>query len=454
MDKDQKNQEKQYTTDWKPRRVKPVVNTSALNAKDKAKQYLNAGTADQLLVPFIQESKTEGLITDTDGNEYVDCICAWGAEPWGSQHPEIRKAMIEAWYQHGAQISCSILSTPVLGLAQKLVSLSPENITRAEFSVTGTQAVESAVRLMRSVTGKSVILVFGPVYHGESTTLTAAMSSDSTHVSKGVHALAPGIIHVPYPSQSKSPFRKNEKGNSEDILTYLDWITRYQIDVDQIAGVVIEPVTTEGGVYTPDQYFWDNLQKKCKENNWLLCIDEVQTGMGRCGEILAINLWENIQPDLIILGKGISGGGMPISAVLGSEKVMGNSTISQGSTFGWQPAACAAALASINILTKPETLHYVKFMGEKAKQILNPLIGEGKAKAVRAVGAEIAVEYEHFRENGTNRTIFLENYLLENGVVAMWDESKPFIRLQPALNLHPVLWEYALQTLAQGLRES
>jgi len=165
-------------------------------------------------------------------------------------------------------------------------------------------------------------------------------------------------------------------------------------------------------------------------------------------------MWENIQPDLLILGKGISGGGMPISAILGSEKVMGNSTISQGSTFGWQPAACAAALASINILEKPETLHYVKSMSEKAKQILNPLLDEGKAKAVRAVGAEIAVEYEHFRENGTNRTIFLENYLLENGVVAMWDESKPFIRLQPALNLHPVLWEYALQTLARGLRES
>ena len=176
--------------------------------------------------------------------------------------------------------------------------------------------------------------------------------------------------------------------------------------------------------------------------------------MGRCGSVLAVDLWEGIEPDLVILGKGLSGGGMPISAILGSDRVMAGSQLSQGSTFGWQPAACAAALASIDILTRPGVLEYVRWMGGEALRILSPLVSLDHVVGARAFGAEVVLGYQLLMPDGLNRSVFLHEYLLEHGVVAMCDEEKPFVRLQPALNLNRDLWRYALHTLADAVTSS
>ena len=243
-------------------------------------------------------------------------------------------------------------------------------------------------------------------------------------------------------------------GNAEDVLHYLAWVLEHQVAPDQVAGVVIEPVATEGGVFAPSQEFWNSLGALCVKHGWVLCLDEVQTGMGRCGSVLAVDLWEGIEPDLVILGKGLSGGGMPISAILGSDRVMAGSQLSQGSTFGWQPAACAAALASIDILTRPGVLEYVRWMGGEALRILSPLVSLDHVVGARAFGAEVVLGYQLLMPNGLNRSVFLHEYLLEHGVVAMCDEEKPFVRLQPALNLNRDLWRYALHTVADAVTSS
>ena len=439
---------------WRPVKLTPVPGPVSRRMRAVSSRCLNAGTDQQTLVPFVQDHKRQGVIVDVDGNEYVDGICAWGAEPWGVADLEIRAAMMNAWDVQGAQLSCSILTPEAIRLAERLIALAPASITRAEFSVTGTQAVESAVRLMRAATGRGVILVFGPVYHGESTSLTAAMSSDGARSSRGAHVFAPGIVHIPYPCQAGSPFRPGESGNAEDVLHYLAWVLEHQVAPDQVAGVVIEPVATEGGVFAPSQEFWNSLGALCVKHGWVLCLDEVQTGMGRCGSVLAVDLWEGIEPDLVILGKGLSGGGMPISAILGSDRVMAGSQLSQGSTFGWQPAACAAALASIDILTRPGVLEYVRWMGGEALRILSPLVSLDHVVGARAFGAEVVLGYQLLMPDGLNRSVFLHEYLLEHGVVAMCDEEKPFVRLQPALNLNRDLWRYALHTLADAVTSS
>ena len=297
---------------------------------------------------------------------------------------------------------------------------------------------------MRATTGRPTVIVFGPVYHGESSTLAASLSSDRAGVANHAAAFTAGIVHVPYPGTAPGV----------DALPFLtDWVLRYQVDPATVAGVLIEPVSTEGGVLCPPAQFWDDLTQVCTEHRWLLAVDEVQTGMGRLGGVFAIDRW-GVQPDLLLLGKGLSAGGMPIAAILGSERVMARSDLSQGSTFGWQPAACAAALAGLDVLTDPGTLAHVADMERLAEDILEPLRHVPWVRRVTVMGAEVAVEYDLGDWDTTCQfTGTLTTRLLERGVVGIGEDDKVFYRLQPPLLLPLPLWQYALTQVRDTLTD-
>jgi 4-aminobutyrate aminotransferase-like enzyme len=436
---------------WRPKRVTselPGPKGAAFHRR--ADMVLNAGTAGWFLSPVVQAHKEGCLIVDLDGNEFIDGISAWGAEPYGPDHPAVRAAMESAWRSHGVQISLSVPSLPVIDLAERLVSLAPASITRAELSVTGTQAVESTVRLMREATGRPIVLVFGPVYHGESTTLTAAMSSDVAGVADGATSFAPGIVHVPYPNLPGSPLPLND---GEESIDYIEkWLLEYQLSPRQIAGVLIEPIATEGGVTIPGRGFWQRLSSLCDRHGWLLALDEVQTGMGRTGTVFAAERW-NLQPDLLILGKGLCAGGAPISAILGSEKAMGASEISLGSTFGWVPAAAAAAIAGIDVLLDGVLAH-VQWMEHAALGRLSPLRHLDGVLSVNAAGAEIGVGFASTVPDGrsgvsVNRAVHAR--MLDAGVLGLGESHKRHYRLQPPLTLPEREWHYALDALSSAV---
>ena len=123
-----------------------------------------------------------------------------------------------------------------------------------------------------------------------------------------------------------------------------DWLLVHQVEPEQVAGVLIEPIAGEGGILIPSDAFWRRLTALCERFGWLMILDEVQTGMGRCGPMFAAERWD-LRPDLLLLGKGFAAGGQPIAAVLGTEDVLADSDIHSGGTFAWVPAACAGALA-------------------------------------------------------------------------------------------------------------
>jgi len=441
------------TTDWRPRRVTselPGPKCAAFHKK--AARVLNSGTVAHFLSPVVQAYKEGDLIVDLDGNEFIDGLSGWGAEPYGPAHPIIKRALEEAWLQHGMQISQAVPSPPVLALAERLVELAPASITRAEFSVTGTQAVESAVRLMRETTGRPIILVFGPVYHGESTTLTASMSSDISGVSDGATAFSPGIVHIPYPNMADSPLTAM---GGEEVIDFLEqWVLEYQLSPKQIAGVLIEPIATEGGVTVPGAAFWEKLTDMCARHNWLLAVDEVQTGMGRTGTVFASERWQ-LQPDIIILGKGLSAGGAPISAVLGSERVMGNNDMTLGSTFGWVPPAAAAALAGIDLLLGG-TLEHVQWMAGEAERRLAPLANVEGVLSVNVAGAEVGIAFNKVIADGRSGADInnaVHKRMLDAGVLGLSESEKKHYRLQPPLTLQNLVWVYALDSLCAAVLE-
>jgi 4-aminobutyrate aminotransferase-like enzyme len=413
---------------------------------------------DSANIPLVLGSKSGHLLTDVDGNVFADHVSAWGAAPYGAQPPLVRDAVTSAWDRYGMEISQYISSAPVIELAERLVALAPAGITRVAPTVTGTEAVEGAVKLAREATGRPIILGFLGQYHGESTYLTATSSTDLPDNTSGYAQYVPGVILVPYPQSFRAPFHRGP-GPYDDtmVLDYLrEWVLRYQVEPDQIAGVLIEPVAGEAGILAPSQAFWDGLVAMCDEFGWMLILDEVQTCMGRCGTVFAAERW-GLEPDLLLVGKGVTGGGQAVAGVLGTERVMADSHAHLGGTYAWEPAACAGALAGLDLLADDTVLANVHELEAIALEELLPLVDEIPLVGdVRAVGAWTCVEMVA-APGAVTPAPDLQHALhlaaLRRGVLAISEPSKPLYRMQPALTMEPELFRWSCRQVADAARE-
>lgn len=294
-----------------PRVLTELPGPRSRELMDRARPHLNAAILEHTNWPFVETGRDGYFIVDADGNRFIDMITAWGASPYGATPPKVRAAMNRAWDRHGLEISVAVLNAPALDLAEKLTTIAPAHLTRAEFAVTGTLAVEAAVKHARYLNPRPVLLVFGDTFHGDGTYLTATASTENSSVSAGSTQYAPGIVHVPYPNRDRSPFRPGPGPHDDtEVLEYLRrWVLPRQVAPDQIGAVLIEPILTEMGAIKPSQAFWDQLTELCRMHDWLLICDEVQTGFGRCGTRFAVEQFANVKPDLMPLGKGLSAGG-------------------------------------------------------------------------------------------------------------------------------------------------
>ena len=261
-------------------------------------------------VPFVEARKSDWLIEDVDGNTFADHVSAWGSTPLGATPPEVQRAVADAQLRYGMEITDYVPNEPQLALAERLIEVAPPGITRVAVGLSGTLVVETGVKLAREATGRPMILTFYGQYHGETTYLTASASTDLSEVTTANAQYVAGLVFAPYPNTFRAPFHRGP-GPFDDTLylDYLeDWVLVHQVEPDQIAGVLIEPVLGEGGILSPSQAFWDRLQAMCRRWGWKLILDEVQTCMGRCGTMFASERW-NLEPDIVLLGKGFAGGG-------------------------------------------------------------------------------------------------------------------------------------------------
>lgn len=412
-------------------------------------------------IPVVLGRKYGHLLEDVDGNVFADHLSAWGAAPYGAQPPTVRAAMAQAWDRYGMEIAQYLASEPVLELARRLVDLAPPGITRVAPSTTGTEAVEGGVKLARQATGRPMILAFLGQYHGESTYLTAASSTDLPGNTSHNAGYVPGLVFAPYPDRLRAPFHRGASpdGGYDDTL-YLDfitdWLLRLQVEPDQIAGVLIEPVAGEAGILAPSAAFWEGLQRLRREHGWMLVLDEVQTGLGRCGEVFAADLW-GLDPDILLVGKGIAAGGQPIAAVLGTEAVMAGTHAHLGGTYAWEPAACAAALAGLDLLTDGGVLENARALEKVAHDELGPLVAEVPQVAdVRAVGAWACLETVTDPVTLRPAPAFqhaLHRAALRRGVLAISEPSKPLYRMQPPLTMEPELFRWSCRQVADAVRE-
>ena len=335
-----------------------------------------------------------GIVEDVDGNRLIDLGAGIAVTTIGNASPRVVEAIAEqaAKFTH----TCFMV-TPYekyVAVAEALNRLTPgTGEKRSALFNSGSEAVENAIKIARTYTGKQAVVAFDHAYHGR-TNLTMALTAKSMPYKHGFGPFAPEIYRAPL----SYPFRDAEFGGKE-LATDGELAARRAINVmdkqvgaDNLAAVIIEPIQGEGGFIVPAEGFLATLLDWCRANNVVFIADEVQTGFARTGAMFACE-HEGIVPDLIVTAKGIADG-MPLSAVTGRADIMDAPHVSGlGGTYGGNPVACAAALATIETIEADglvaRAAHIETLMKDKLGRIQaeDDRIGD-----VRGRGAMIAVE--------------------------------------------------------------
>ncbi len=262
-------------------------------------------------------------------------------------------------------------------------------------------------------------------------------------------------MHVPYPHPYRTPLRDPRPGGTGDAtVDYIrDHLLFHALDPTEVAGVMIEPVLGSGGCVAPPDSFWPALVELCREHGWLLCADEVKSGMGRSGELFAVERW-GVEPDLMCLGKALGGGAMPIGALLGSEAALGGfDDVPTGSTWAWLPASCAAALETLAIFEREPVLENVRELERVGAARLGELADRFDSIGdVRVTGCFMAIEFVADRATKERATELQDAVAAEacrRGVLA--DSSTTSLNVQPSLVMPPEALERALGIVADSI---
>jgi 4-aminobutyrate aminotransferase-like enzyme len=437
-----------------PRIVAPPPGPRTREILERQRKVLYRGLADEV-GPFVINRKSGYEIEDIDGNVYLDCVSAMASVPLGAGRADITEEAIGALRRYGNEDTHYFSHEYVLPLAERLIDIAPGSMSRVDIALNGTEAVETAIRFMRRATGRQIVIGFMGGYHGEAGTAGAA-GAETSDLSYGYRALMPGFVHVPYPNPYRTPFTARPGGTGDGTVDYVrDHLLHHAVDPREVAGFLIEPVMGSGGCVAPPDAFWPALVDLCRESGFLLAVDEVKTGFGRTGRMFAVERW-GVEPDLMALGKSMGGGVMPIGAVLGTEASMDFDDVSTGSTWSWLPAACAAALATLDVFGREPVLENVRALETEGIAGLRELAATYEEIGdVRAVGCFMAVEFVKDRET-KERDLELQEQVatgcVQRGLLV--DPSTTSLNIQPSLTMPVEVMDTVLDILGAAVAEA
>ncbi|WP_079525746.1 ornithine--oxo-acid transaminase [Halobacillus hunanensis] len=369
-------------------------------------------------------SEAEGVwVKDPEGNTYMDMLSAYSAVNQGHRHPKI----IEALKKQADRVtltSRAFHNDQLAPFYKKVTELTKKDMVLP--MNTGAEAVETAVKTIRRWAyekkgipeGKAEIIACEGNFHGRTMTAVSLSSEQDGHHSYG--PVLPGIKLVPY----------------GDINALKEAIT------PNTAGFLLEPIQGEAGIVMPPEGFLKEAYEACKKENVLFVADEIQAGLGRSGKMFACD-WENVHPDMYILGKALGGGVMPISCVAADEDILGVFTPgSHGSTFGGNPLASAVAVASLDVIEEEKlvdrSLELGQYFQEKLKEIDNPVIKEIRGKGL-FVGVELHEPARSYCEK-----------LKEEGLLCK-ETHENVIRFAPPLVIKQQDLDWAIEKITQVL---
>jgi 4-aminobutyrate aminotransferase len=301
--------------------------------------------------PFAMDRGKGTEVWDVDGNRFLDFMAGIAVASTGHAHPKVVKA-IQQQAEKFIHISSDFYHEGWIKLAEKLAEIAPFDDYGVSFMTnSGTEAVETAIKLARYHTGRSNFIGFTGAFHGRTMgAVTFTASKPKYH--KGFYPLMNGVLHAPFPDPYR-PVLERRKGEDygETVVRYIqEQILDHILPPEEVAGILVEPIQGEGGYIIPPAGFYPALRELCDEHGILLIMDEVQSGMGRTGKWWAIEHFDT-EPDILTTAKGIASG-MPLGACIARRDIMDWEKGSHGNTFGGNPISCAAALATIDLIEK------------------------------------------------------------------------------------------------------
>lgn len=389
-------------------------------------QYINPSIARLFRFMGLSTAAKEAsgiIITDMDGKEYIDCLGGYGVFNLGHRHSKVVEAV-------KAQLDIMPLSSKVLfdkptgELAALMASITPGDLTYSFFVNSGTEAVEGALKLARAYTERRKIVATVNAFHGK--TLGALSATGRELFREPFQPLLAGFNHVAF----------------GDVLA-----AEAVIDRDT-AAFIVEPIQGEGGIIIPPDNYLMALRKICDTQGALLIVDEVQTGLGRTGKMFACEHY-GVTPDIITTSKALGGGVMPIGAFTAREKVWEKfitSPFLHTSTFGGNPLACAAAIASIKVIIDENLPLRAAQMGEYFIERLQVVAQEypGVIAEVRGKGLLIGVE---LTKEGIGGLLMSE--LVNQGVLVAYTLNNPkVIRIEPPLIIDRIAIDRVIEAFA------
>src|SRR5438105_4248271 len=340
--------------------------------------------------------RAEGVwVEDVDGNLFLDCNAGVAVCSTGHCHPEVVRAIQDqaARLIHICGTDYYYSSMPEL--AKKLDEIVPvQRPTRTHFANSGTEAVETALKLAMHATGREKFISFFGSFHGR-TLGSLSLTSSKIAQRLGFKRQALDVVHVPYPNEYRNPFRDEDCDNGGAGQGAINWIENRLFQTttpaEEVAAIVVEPVQGEGGYVPSPKNFLKGLRRICDEHGILLIADEVQSGMGRTGKMFACEYYD-VQPDIVCIAKGIASG-LPLGACVSRADVMDWKPGAHASTFGGNPVAIAAAMKTIALL-QDELVGNSAEVGAYLKAGLEKLMSKYECIGdVRGMGMMLGVEF-------------------------------------------------------------
>ena len=339
---------------------------------------------------LVVERGEGAYLYDREGKAYLDFTCGIGVTNTGHCHPRVVKAVQAqaAKLLHG-QVNI-VQHQPLLELVAELGSVLPAALDGFFFSNSGAEAIEGALKLARAATGRPNIIVFQGSFHGR-TIGTMSLTTSKTIYRAGYQPLMPGVFVAPFPYAYRYGW---EPERTRDwCLKELEYLLQTQTAPQETAAVLVEPVLGEGGYVVPPDGFFAGLREICNAHGILLILDEIQSGFGRTGKWFALEHFQ-VEPDIVVVAKGLASG-LPLSAVVSRMELMKKwNPGSHGGTYGGNPVACAAAVATIRAIRDEGMLENASTRGQQLMAGLGQLREEHpRIGDVRGLGLMVGVEF-------------------------------------------------------------
>ncbi len=416
----------------------PGPKARALIARDEAVASPSLTRA----YPLVAESGSGVVVTDVDGNRFLDFAAGIAVCSTGHSHPKVVAAIKEQADRLIHIAATDFYEPRYLEFMERLAGIAPfEEKARVFLTNSGTEAIEGAIKLARYHTRRAGIIAFEGGFHGRT---MGALSLTSSKIKQraGFGPLLPMVHHAPFPRVRAWRERSGGDGSAELELLKSSILGRI-IAPSDVAAIVIEPIQGEGGYFPAPKAFLEGLRELCDEHGIVLIADEIQSGMGRTGSWWAIEA-SGVEPDIVTTAKGIASG-MPIGAFIARESIWTWPPGAHGSTFAGNPVCAAAGLATLDVI-ESEGMANATAMGRQLRAGLEQVAAESDAvRDVRGAGLMIGVEFDsHEGAAAVQRAAF------ERGLLTL-ECGEASLRFSPPLIVDEATVETALAVFAEAV---